>query len=234
MAIATLVGAVEERAARGARVCELGFGSGWLLDELARQVPGAALYGVEMSAVALSDAHARFAGRAALLRGDMERLPLRDGAFGVVVTCWTLYFMNHIERALSEIRRCTAPGGRVVVATVAPDHMREYDELVAESMHAALGRPPEPDIGLRFDLETGAPYMHRAFAHVTLREWRGSMVAPDVETALALWHMYGPQLTDAGEDAAVRAEFAARASARIARDGALRITRHDGAFVADA
>jgi hypothetical protein len=45
--------------------------------------------------------------------------------------------------------------------------------------------------------------------------------------------MYGLQLTDAGEAAAVRAEFASRAAARIARDGALRITRHDGAFVAD-
>ncbi len=184
-------------------------------------------------AAALSDAGTKFAGRVALLRGDMERLPFRDFAFDVVVTCWTLYFMNDIDLALSEIRRCVAPGGRVVAATVAPDHMRQYDELVAESMRAVLGRGPEPDIGLRFDLETGAPYMHRAFGHVESREWRGSMDLPDVDTALALWHTYGPQLADPAEDAAVRTEFASRAAARIARDGALRITRHDGAFIAD-
>jgi SAM-dependent methyltransferase len=233
LAIATLVRAIEERVLPGARVCELGFGSGWLLRELTRRLPQAILHGVDMSAAALSDAQATFAGRVTLVRSDMERLPLRDGAFDVVATCWTLYFMNDIEAALAEIRRCLAPGGRVVAATVAPDHMREYDELAAESMHATLGRSPEPDIGLRFDLETGAPYMRRVFEHVELREWRGSMDLPDVETALALWPMYGLQLTDAGEAAAVRAEFASRAAARIARDGALRITRHDGAFVAD-
>ena len=163
----------------------------------------------------------------------MEQLPFRAGAFDVVVTCWTLYFMNDIHAALAEIRRCAAPGGRVVVATVAPDHMREYDELVADAVRAVLGRSPEPDIGLRFDLETGEPYVRRAFEHVDLREWRGSMDLPDVETVLAIWHMYGPQLSDPEEDVSVRAEFAARAAVRIARDGALHITRHDGAFVAD-
>jgi SAM-dependent methyltransferase len=233
LAIANLVGAVEERVAPGARVCELGFGSGWLLEQLARRVPQARLHGLDMSAAALADARAKFGGSVALTRGDMERLPFRDNAFDVIATCWTLYFMNDIARVLSEIRRCTVPGGRVVAATVAPDHMREYDELVAESMRAALDRSPEPDVGLRFDLDSGAPYMQRAFEQVELREWRGTMDLPDVETALAIWHMYGPQLSDPGEDAAVRGEFASRVANRIARDGALRITRHDGAFVAD-
>jgi SAM-dependent methyltransferase len=233
LAIETLVRAVEERWAPGARVCELGFGSGWLLEELARRLPHVALYGLEISEAALADAAAKFASRVELIRGDMERLPFADRAFDVIVTCWTLYFMNDIDTALAEIRRCIAPGGRLVAATVAPDHMREYDDLVAESMRALRGHSPEPDIGIRFDLETGATYMRRAFERVELREWRGSMDLPDVETALAIWHNYGPQLSDREEDGAVRAEFAARAAARIARDGALRITRHDGAFVAD-
>lgn len=233
MAIATLVDAVEERANPAARFCELGFGSAWLLDELARRLPLVALHGVELSAAALSDARAKFAGRVALLRGDMERLPFRDGAFDVIATCWTLFFMNDIDAALAEIRRCIRAGGRLVAATVAPDHMHEYDQLVAEAMRDVLGRSPEPDIGLRFDLTTGAAYMRRAFTNVEPREWRGEMNLPDVETALALWHTYGPQLSDPQEDAAVRARFATRAAGRIARDGVLRITRHDGAFVAD-
>ena len=74
--------------------------------------------------------------------------------------------------------------------------------------------------------------MSRNFARVELREWRGEMVLPDAETALLLWPNYGPQLENPGEDAAARAAFERAVRATVPREGALRITRHDGAFVA--
>src|SRR5262245_46248220 len=164
--------------------------------------------------------------------GDMERLPFADGAFDAITTNWTLYFMRDIDAALAEVRRCIKPGGLFVAATVAPDHMLEFDQMAAEAVRRALGREREHDIGVRFDTESGAAYMQRTFGDVELREYSGEMVLPDVEKAMVLWPGYGPQLNDPDEDAAARAEFERMVARVIGREGSWRIRRHDGVYVA--
>ncbi len=53
----------------------------------------------------------------AALRADAMRLPLRDGACGLVLCCGLLHHLpdSAATRALSEMRRVLAPGGRLVV-----------------------------------------------------------------------------------------------------------------------
>ena len=46
------------------------------------------------------------------VRGIAERLPFTNGAFDTVVTNWTLCSLTSTARALAEIRRVLAPGGR--------------------------------------------------------------------------------------------------------------------------
>lgn len=231
-AVETLLSAVGEALPSGGRVCELGFGSGWLLRDMAARFPFGSVVGLDLSAPFVERAQRELGRRVAVVRGDMDALPFRDGALDVAITCWTLYFMRDIDATLREMRRCVRPGGRVIAATVAPDHMHELQALIDDAVRDALGREPEPDIGARFDLASGAAYMQRNFERVELREWRGEMVLPAVETALLLWPNYGPQLEDPGEDGAARAAFERAVRRIIARDCALRITRHDGAFVA--
>jgi SAM-dependent methyltransferase len=194
--------------------------------------PDAALHGLDMSAAMLADVRKRFGHRVAVVRGDIERLPYRDATFDVIATCWTLYFMNDIDAALEEIKRCVKPAGRVVAATVAADHMHEFDDLVAEAVLEALGRDRDPDISVRFNVENGEAYMRRHFDDVDLREWRGEMRLPDVATTMVLWRGYGPQLQDPAEDAAARKGFGRLVQSVIERDGEFYVTRHDGVFVA--
>jgi SAM-dependent methyltransferase len=231
MAISTLLDALRPAAAAGARICELGFGSGWLLEEMLAAFRQTRIYGLDMSAAYAARARDLLDREVPIMLGDMERLPVCDGAFDAIVTCWTLYFMRDIDATLEEIRRCLRPGGTFVTATVAPDHMREFDELVGAAVRSALGRDADLDIGTRFDTETGASYVRRAFPDAELREWRGELVVQSVEPLLVLWPVYGPQIADPGDDGAARAEFERLAQRRINRDGLLRITRHDGAFV---
>ncbi|HJU18329.1 MAG TPA: class I SAM-dependent methyltransferase [Stellaceae bacterium] len=49
-----------------------------------------------------------------LLRGRAEHLPCRDGAFATIVSTWTLCSIADPLRALKEMRRVLAPGGRLV------------------------------------------------------------------------------------------------------------------------
>lgn len=46
--------------------------------------------------------------------GDAQRLPFHDGAFALVTAVEMLYLVPDLERALSEVHRVLAPGGRLV------------------------------------------------------------------------------------------------------------------------
>lgn len=233
VALRTLLDSVRPAATRqGARVCELGFGGGWLLDEMVRKFPVAALIGLDMSAAFTRSARERFGGRVAIVRGDMERLPFADASMDAIITCWTLYFMEDIDGALAEIRRCLKQGGIAVAATVAPDHMQEYNDLTARAVEEALGRSFSDEASARFDLVTGAPYVRRHFPDAELREWHGEMALPSLGAAMRLWHAYGAIGLNDEELAGARAVFERLARDIIERDGVLHVRRHDGAFVA--
>ena len=67
--------------------------------------------------------------RAALLTSSLDALPLADGAFDVVVGTLVLCSVPRLDRALAEIRRVLAPGGRYVfiehvAAESRPDRLR--------------------------------------------------------------------------------------------------------------
>lgn len=229
-----LIDAIRERASTGSRVCELGFGSGWLLEALVEEPFDAALFGLDLSAGMANSGYERFHGRVGIAVGDMEQLPFADASFDVIATCWTLYFMNDIDRALTEMRRCLTPRGRLIAATNARDHEAECGELVSEAIRIALGRDePEHDVAQRFDLESGDQYMRRYFPRVELLTWQGEMVLSDPDDVAALWPKWEPALLPREEQQAVRVEFLRLAYARLEQEGALRIHRRNGAFVCD-
>jgi ubiquinone/menaquinone biosynthesis C-methylase UbiE len=214
-----------------ARICELGFGTGWFLEAMSEAFPDARLYGLDMSTGMASHVRQQLGDRVAPAVGDIEALPFRDASFDVVVTCWTLYFMRDIDTALQGIKQTLRPGGRLVVAVSAPDHMKEYDELHAIALRNALGREPEPEVSARFNLKSGVDYMRRHFDQVTVREWRGQMVLPDTEPLLRLWDAWRP-LTMAGEKGdLVRTEFIRLAEDWVRREGQIRIRHHGAALV---
>ena len=229
-----LVEAVRERAGAGGRIAELGFGSGWLLEPLRDALPDASLVALDLSPGFARRAREVHGGHVRILLGDMERLPFRAGAFDVIVTCWTLYFMRDVDAALAEITRCLRPGGRLVAATNAPDHEAECGELVSEAIRLALGRDePEHDVSQRFDLETGGAYVRRHFPQVDVRRWDGEMVISEPDDIEALWPKWEPAMMSKNEQQAVRAAFLRLAGEQLARDGALRIRRRNGAFICD-
>jgi SAM-dependent methyltransferase len=229
--VRTLLDAVRPQRAEGGRICELGFGSGWLLEETAREFRDEKLFGLDLSLGMASHVQQLLGGRVAVTVGDMESLPFRDGAFDAVVTCWTLYFVRDIDLTLEEIRRCLKPAGRLVAATNAPGHMAEYDEMVERVLRSALGREPDTDVTSRFDLVTGEAYMRRHFRDVEVRHWRGWLVLPEVEPLLRLWDAWHPDWLIGSEAERARAEFQWLAEDWLRRDGEIRISRHGGALV---
>jgi SAM-dependent methyltransferase len=95
----------------GARVLDVGCGTGWLGRALVDQ--GWSVSGVDLSQRMLARARQRFP----VVRGDATRLPFRDGAFDAAVVSAVLDFVPDPAAVLREARRVARQ--RVVVLALA-------------------------------------------------------------------------------------------------------------------
>jgi ubiquinone/menaquinone biosynthesis C-methylase UbiE len=97
------------------RVLEVAVGTGL---NLAHYPPDVAVTGVDISPEMLARARDRAAdlGRdVELVEGDAERLPVPDASYDTVVCALGLCSIPDPERAIGEMRRVLAPGGRLLL-----------------------------------------------------------------------------------------------------------------------
>lgn len=129
---------------RGRRVLDVGCGTGRLAVALAER--GAKVWGVDPSEEMLTRAR-ELAGRQVGLRlGRAESLPFKDGWFERVVLRLVIHLVDR-KRALPELARVVAPGGRAVVATFAPEHFEWFwlTSLFPAVAELDRARFPTPD-----------------------------------------------------------------------------------------
>lgn len=99
---------------------DIGCGAGHLTCELARDVPGGHIFGIDESAdaVAASKARAESEGlaKAVTLRvSDASSLPFEDQGFDFAVAVQVYCYVKQIEVALGEARRVLRDGGRLAI-----------------------------------------------------------------------------------------------------------------------
>ncbi len=103
------------RPKRGEAALDVGAGTGNYACELARR--GLQVVARDPSEAMLAVARAKDP-RVTWDLGTAEGLPYEDGRFALVLSVTALEFMARPEQALAEMWRVTAPGGRLVVATL--------------------------------------------------------------------------------------------------------------------
>ena len=104
-----------------ARILEVGCGRGVALVPLARLTSPARLTGLDVDPALLAEAREHLDRRgieAELVHGDVRALPFPAASFDVVVDFGTCWHIADAERALQEVARVLAPGGRFVHETV--------------------------------------------------------------------------------------------------------------------
>jgi SAM-dependent methyltransferase len=106
----------------GRRVLDLGCGTGNLAGALAER--GGKVWALDPSPEMLERARTNFPG-VRFKEGSAETLPFKDGWFERVVVRLALHLFDR-PRALAEISRVLAPGGRVAIATFDPAHFDGY------------------------------------------------------------------------------------------------------------
>ena len=158
-------------------VLDLGCGVGHLGRVTAGK--GIELWGLDLQGELLAEAKT---GYAALVEGDIHRLPFRSGAFLAVVAANALHHVSDPSRALAEITRVLAPGGSVLLYDPRQVPLLESAKKFLRRGDAAFTAEHKAFRPADYDrLLTGAGLVVEELACV-------DPVAPLVSTALDLMH----------------------------------------------
>ena len=195
---------------------------------------GVRIVGVDASPGMLREVVAQMPPASAVL-ASAETLPMRDAQFDRVMANHMLYHVPDQVTALREMRRVVKPGGRVILATNGADSYAQFDAL-HRAAAARLGYVVTPDESLRFSLGDLA-LVRGVFpsADVFVRE--DAFVFTDREPALRYYASgHIDSIEDRPADGSHRApllrEVSEAIAATIARDGAFRVAKSAGCFVA--
>jgi ubiquinone/menaquinone biosynthesis C-methylase UbiE len=125
-------------------IVEIGCGTGHTVASLSRD--GLPVIGLDASSRMLAQARRRAVGR--LARARAERLPLRAGSVGTILSIFpTRYILE--PATWREVERALAPGGRLVVVThgwLAPDSPRRATLAACHRLVYGGGAPVAPPL----------------------------------------------------------------------------------------
>ena len=107
----------------GARVLDVGCGTGELMRRLRAKYPHAVLAGLDPVAEMLAVARDKLSGNEDLRTGYADALPWGAGAFDVVVSCNMFHYISHPVQALREMGRVLRPGGSLVLRDWCDDYL---------------------------------------------------------------------------------------------------------------
>ena len=99
------------------RVLDLGCGTGWASRRMARLARSGEVTGLDVADEMLSRAELASLGinNVRYVWGSAERIPAEDGYFHKVLSVESFYYYADQGKALDELRRVLAPGGRLFI-----------------------------------------------------------------------------------------------------------------------
>lgn len=167
------------------RVLDVGCGTGLYYQRLHTAFPQMDYHGFDVS-IGMIRSH----GGHILSCASADHIPYADDVFDVVMANHMLFYVQDVERAISEFRRVLKPGGVLMVATNSINSMPEFQVLLRRAIvlltryGASAVRAPAPSSDL-FALENGTRILARRFFAVVRHDLPSKLVFEEVEPAIA-------------------------------------------------
>jgi ubiquinone/menaquinone biosynthesis C-methylase UbiE len=214
----------------GDRVLELGAGPGRLWAEIGDRIGKCSVIVSDKShgmAQAARERLTQVEQCRFFLRCGAQHIPLSDETADVVIANHMLYHVPDRPAAFAEVRRVLRSGGRFYAATNGRNHLRELHDLMA--IHNPKWTKRVFSV-TEFELETGGEQLARWFNPVVVRR-QGDVLAVTESTAVIEYVRSIPRVRSEMSEAQLDS-LAADIETRIKRDGAFRIKKDSGLFIA--
>jgi SAM-dependent methyltransferase len=135
-------------------VLDAGCSSGYLLEDLRRELPAASLVGVDLVAGGLRRAHL-LVPDAKLLLADVCDLPIEDASVDVALSANLLEHVPDDTGALTELHRVLRPGGlAAIIVPAGPGSYDYYDAFLGHERRYARGELAGKAVGFDVLLDT--------------------------------------------------------------------------------
>jgi SAM-dependent methyltransferase len=135
-------------------VLDAGCSSGYLLEDLRRELPNASLVGVDLIAGGLRRAHL-LVPDAQLLLADVCDLPIEDESVDVALSANLLEHVPDDTGALAELHRVLRPGGfAAIIVPAGPSTYDYYDAFLGHERRYARGELAGKAAGFEVLLDT--------------------------------------------------------------------------------
>jgi ubiquinone/menaquinone biosynthesis C-methylase UbiE len=102
-------------------ILEIGFGTGLLISEMARQINEGLIEGIEFSDEMISIAEKRNEkyisdGKVKILKGNFDEVAFEKNTYDKICTINTIYFWKEPKKTAEKIARILKPGGKFITA----------------------------------------------------------------------------------------------------------------------
>jgi malonyl-CoA O-methyltransferase len=117
-----------------ADILDIGCGTGQLLSQMGRRYPDSRRCGLDLAYNMARCTAERLGPGAAVVNGDAEQLPFRDGVFDLLVSTSTVQWIEDLDAFFRECHRVLHPDGVLCIAFFGGRTMRELQECYREAV----------------------------------------------------------------------------------------------------
>ena len=158
---------------------------------------------------------------------DCQAIPFKDGYFDTVIANHVLFYVQNLEKGLSEICRVLKNNGIFYCSTYGKEHMKEITELVQSfDSKVELSQNSLFDI---FGIENGKAILNKYFRSVQFIQYEDSLIVDEAQPLVDYImschgnqnEILGPKIT----------KFKEYVESIISKNGNITITKQAGIFI---
>lgn len=158
---------------------------------------------------------------------DCQAIPFKDGYFDAVIANHVLFYIQNLDKGLSEIYRVLKNNGIFYCSTYGKEHMKEITELVQSfDSRVELSQNSLFDI---FGIENGEMILKKIFKSVQFSPYNDSLIVDQAQPLVDyIMSCHGNQNEILGPKISKFKEYV---ESMISKNGSITITKQAGLFI---
>lgn len=157
---------------------------------------------------------------------DPNNIAYEDESFDIIIANHILFYMNDLDKVLSEIKRVLKVGGRFYCSTIGNDHMKELEELMIK-FNSNI-KISEEKLSNKFGLDNGEYILQEYFTDIHKHLYKDELVVNDTKGILEYIYSIPGNILEVIDTK--KKEFEVYIDKNIQQNGAINITNSNGLF----